>query len=34
MELAPYLYKENGYSENDIFNFFQNLTINFMMEKF
>ncbi len=29
MELAPYLYKENNYSENELFLFFENLDYNF-----
>ena len=29
MELAPYLYKERGYSKNEIFTFFQSLNYNF-----
>ena len=29
MELAPYLYKENGYSENDLFNFFSKFNYKF-----
>ena len=29
MELAPYLYEENGYSENDLFNFFTKLNYKF-----
>ena len=29
MELAPYLYNENGYNKKDIFNFFERLGYKF-----
>ena len=29
MELAPYLYKENGYKSSELFNFFKNFWYKF-----